>query len=473
MSLPNVVLATSCSSEKTATINISLDFSESFIPNLNGGWIQRNKLPGVQTDRTTMRKLNSTFFNSTETMEFTDADAIELETSGSTSQRASFINKIKKFATDFRRKNGPSSQVMINISTHGVRCKTRNGEIQWGFIIPEKRLDLRSAAPQRNDPEYLFNCEDTNFQKLFVSAKDLVDSTEPNGIIIDTCYAGHFEKNLISINDPSLKKSGFFILTSSNDFLTTSEEYTENKKNKVGPLFHALKQLVESPEICQMDLNSDGELSQDEVAFYMLGFYVQLAKDEMPVASLLLDFDQVVERRQHYLDMTSNLGTAKSGQSCLMKIPDKFNCSKPFSALSHSRSELQCSEKQKQVSEIHEKILNLFPINSSHSLFRYKSELSPSEKNFTKNLQVVGDSRNQSTKNFEVDEKPVIFARDSRRKEALNFFEEYLKRLTREFNEACPNKNEASIQCAAQLNQIKNLKSELEKIVSFYKINKK
>lgn len=489
----SISFASSCSHQKTATINVSLDFSDSMVPNLDGGWTKRNKLQGVQTDRSTMRELNRTFFKSTDSMEFTDEDALRLESQSGQTQRSAFLVLIEKFATDFRKKNGTDSKVLINISTHGVRCKTASGEIQWGFIIPERRLDLRSSAPQRNDPEYLFNCDDQAFKKLFISAKDLVDSISPDGIIIDTCYAGHFEKNLISINSPHLQKNGFFVLTSSSDFMTTMEEKTQNKKF-VGPLFHALKQLVESPEICDLDLDGNGELSQDEVAFYMLGFYVQLAKDEMPVSELLLDFDRVKDRRQHYKDMTSNLGTARTNNHCLLKIPDKFNCTKRSITTTLPGAAPSCMALNSELTEIHKKIINLFPSQANHSLFRYKDDSnSPIAKSFSfddlkvqsktpeqrksNQLEVVAGGSDFSAKNLEpvfsgASKRGVDYAKDQRRKSAVSFFSSYLQRLNDQYIKSCSNNDSgATSQCKKKLSELHELKQNLEKIVMFYKVN--
>ncbi len=458
------LFADPCDKTPTATINVTLDFSESQVPLRGGGWKSRNKLAGVQSDRKVMRALNKTLFSSDETLEFTDSDAIAQESITGKSQKEIFIDTVKKFAKSFREKNKGYGKVFLNISTHGVRCKNRNGEVKWGFVIPQKQLDIRSAAPAPDDENYLYNCDSENFKNLFVSAEDLVDSIDPSGIIVDTCYSGHLEKNLIEVKHKILNKEGLFIFTSSLDFLTALEEETDSEK-RVGPLFHALGQLVESSDICDLDINSDGDFSQEEIAMYMLGFYFKNAHDKMPIDSLLKEIDAIPEIQQSWKNTTANLGSVKVSSSCMMKINSKFNCPRVSKPENSNPSADLCSYKQTELESVTKKLKAVFSLNDRRNLFSYTD---------LKEKGLLAESRPSSsgsnTLNSENLEKRKAYAKDFRRLQGTQFFTSYLERIKKEYANSC--EFISSPACQNRMNELESLNDLINKSLLFYRLKR-
>lgn len=460
-----IAWAEKCSNDPVATINVALDYSEARQKDSEGNWVVANRLDGVMNDRITMNQLSKKLFKSDQQFEFTDKD-IAIDNQYIENTRDLFLDKIKKYSKNFKKSNGEKSKIYLNISTHGIRCKKSNGEIQWGIIIPPKKLILSTSSPSKDDPEYLFNCEDETFKKMFVSANDIVNEISPDGIIIDTCYSGEFEKNIISTNLNYLKKDGLFIFTSALNNMM-SEEVTAENKQQSGVLFESLNRIIDSPQICSLDINQDGELSQEEIGFYFLSVYTTLAQDELPINKLLSEYNQLEKKKQTHKDLNYNLGTAKVNDKCFYKIPEVANCpNKP----NLSSQQMTCSDKLNIIEDATDRLKSLFNNKSLTFVNREnnrRNETSVIQKNLIE-LSSQSVSPNNSVEKNLLNQKKENFYIDHRRAEAINFFGDYIRQHTAEAEQTC-GLNPKDSHCHPNIKSMENLKNQLYQILTIYK----
>lgn len=161
--------------------------------------------------------------------------------------RGELVKQKLREARDKIVREDPSAEIVFAFSGHGTNCADsgRPDEVGWCIYV------------QRG---------------VLISDREIFDILKPSGMILDSCFSGRIEQRLGTIHakDSFAGTDGVFL------FASAHAQQIATDTQSGGILTNALQNMMNasSEQICGMDMDQDGQISEREVAVAMLmGFY--------------------------------------------------------------------------------------------------------------------------------------------------------------------------------------------------------
>lgn len=198
---------------------------------------------------------------------------------------------VKKFLIMLKkRKDEHLGKRVFAYSGHGVPCVGQNIEKSNCIVLP--------TIPAK-----------------YILFESIVDAYEPDHIFLDSCHSGagvlavNYQKKLSGYNN----QTGFSLIASSSGSQVAADDSLRG-----GRLFHSMKSLLSGENVCNMDFDHDGEISERELSASIYSVFLNQSCISEKIRGLV--------RQNKYLEIASRTQTpiTISKSSCFAKLTSKM-----------------------------------------------------------------------------------------------------------------------------------------------------
>jgi hypothetical protein len=249
----NLLAAQSCSEQDVSDVlNISFNY---------GGW-----LPGVSVDRSRFDSINSSLYGEdVRTQNFTDSNIKNI-----VNPKQDFLSELRSYS-----QNSQTSNRAINFAGHGVRCRKPGGEITWCLVLPGgENLRQTDVLITYGGGNLLTLNEKT--EKYLVTSEELLSAYPAKSLMLDSCHSGQM---VIDVENNIGNQTGTFVFASTLSS-NIAYDFTSSGSEEGGRLFSNLEKLLSTSDenLCKLDLNRDGKVSQREAYMGIFAANVNIEK---------------------------------------------------------------------------------------------------------------------------------------------------------------------------------------------------
>ena len=288
-------LSASSSCQKKAydhVLNISFDYLESDMA---------SALSGVEKDSASLISINKKLYPKATVSNFTDSNFINKD---------NFLVSLKNLS----KKSKKNKSIALNYSGHGVRCQYPDDDkIHWCLLLPTKGTKAYDLNNKYDDKLHssIFIIDEKSEDHL-VTDIELLEAYPAQAAIIDSCHSGQID---LEWKKQIGKNKGTFLFASA-----LGQTVALDDPDTGGKLVGRLKNMVteNSKEICKLDLDGDGNISQREAGFALFFSSIKWAERKGK------DFRPYLSKNAPQVHLI------EGSDQCLFSTPENI-CQRPFS----------------------------------------------------------------------------------------------------------------------------------------------